>query len=132
MNSRQSNQNRKMTKPLEDSEYDAELHELLVAAALGEVTDAQIARLNAMLLREERFRHQAARFFEEEAVLRREFNVIDRVGAFHKRLAKDLAGEDASASAANVSCETAILTGPRQRFFLAVAILIGASVGIIW
>src|SRR5262245_49765829 len=121
-----------MTKPLDDSEFAAELHELLVAAALGDATDVQIARLNDLLRSDTGLRHQAARFFEEEAVLRREFNVIDRVGEFHKPLAKDLAGGDASSSDANVSCETAILTGPRQRFFLAVAILIGASVGIIW
>jgi hypothetical protein len=121
-----------MTKPLEISEFAAELRELLVAVALSDATDTQIGRLNELLLQDERLRQQAARFFEEEIVLRREFNMLDRVGEFHKTLANESFGESTPSSTANVSCELRTLNSALQRLTLAVAILIGASIGIIW
>src|SRR4029079_14113066 len=121
-----------MTKPLENPEFAAELHQLLVAVSLGDATDTQIGRLNDLLLGDQRLRHQAARFFEEEAMLRREFNVLDRVGELHTKLAKDLTGENTPPGTANAECELRILDSTRQRLFLAAAVLMGASIGIIW
>src|SRR5882762_1443703 len=121
-----------MTKPLENPEFASELRQLLVAVALGDATDTQIGRLNGLLLHDERLRRQAARFFEEETVLRREFNVLDRVGEFHKTLAKEPAGERTPSSVANDGCESRTFSSTLQRLSLAVAVLIGASIGIIW
>jgi hypothetical protein len=120
-----------VTKPLETPEFSAELRQLLVAVALSDDTDAQIGRLNELLLCDERLRHEAARFFEEEAVLRREFNVLDRVGEFHKTLAKESAGESTPLSVGHIDCESRILNSRWQRLSLAVAVLIAASLGII-
>jgi hypothetical protein len=121
-----------VTKSLENPEFSAELRRLLVAVALSDATDAQIVRLNELLLHDERLRHEAARFFEEEAVLRREFNVLDRVGEFHKTLAKESAGQSAPSSAGHIDCESRILDSNWQRLSLAVAVSIAASIGVIW
>jgi hypothetical protein len=121
-----------VTKPLETPEFSAELRQLLVAVALNDATDAQIGRLNELLLYDERLRQEAARFFEEEAVLRREFNVLDRVGEFHKTLAKEAAGQRKPSSTSHVDCEPRILHSTWQRLSLAVAVSIAASMGIIW
>jgi hypothetical protein len=121
-----------MTKPLENHEFASELRQLLVAVALGDATDTQIGRLNGLLLHDERLRRQAARFFEEETVLRREFNVLERVGEFHKTLAKEPASESTLSSVENVGCESRTFSSALQRLSLAVAVLIGASIGIIW
>src|SRR5262245_52034903 len=121
-----------MTNPLEEPEFAAELRQLLVAAALGDATDTQVGRLNELLLRDERLRHQAAIFFEEEAVLRREFEVLDRVVEFHKPLAKDCDSEFTPSNAASVRCKTRFVDSTKQRLYLAVAVLLGASLGIVW
>jgi hypothetical protein len=121
-----------MTKPIEQSEFADEVSELLTAVVLGDATDAQISRLNELLLREEALRHHAARFLEEEAVLRREFQVLDRVVAFHKPVGKDLCGEISLSNEATAVCETRLEKKRRQLLFLAVAVLICALVGTIW
>jgi hypothetical protein len=121
-----------VTTPLENSEFSAELRQLLVAVALSDATDAQIGRLNNLLLHEKQLRHEAGRFFEEEAVLRREFNVLDRVGEFHKTLAKQSAGQNTPPGAGHIDCKPRILNCTWQRLSLAVAVLIAASIGILW
>ncbi len=118
-----------MTEPLEESEFAAELSQLLAAAALGDASDAQIARLNDLLLQDESLRHQAARFFEEEAVLRREFQVLDRVVEYHTPLRE---ASKVVASARDADCETPECSSGWRRMFLAVAVLICASMATLW
>ena len=121
-----------MAKPLEESEFATELRQLLAAVVLGDATDAQISRLNELLLRDKELRHHAARFLEEEAVLRREFEVLDRVVEFHNPLARDGCAESTLSTAATVACETRFHRIRRQIPVLAVAVLISAVAGVLW
>jgi hypothetical protein len=120
-----------MTEPIEKSEFDAELSQLLTAAALGIAIDAQVTRLNELLLRDESLRHQAARFFEEEAVLHREFQVLGRVADFHTPQSISC-GENGIANSPEGSCEMRSCNNGRQRMFLAVAVLISVSIAALW
>ncbi len=118
-----------MTESLEESVFAAELSQLLTAAALGDATDGQMARLNDLLLQDASLRHQAARFFEEEAVLRREFQVLGRVVEYHTPL-KDAA--KAVSSARDADCDTQECSSGWRRMFLAVAVLMCASMATLW
>lgn len=120
-----------MTKPIQEHEFAAELHQLLAAVALGDATDGQIAKLNQLLLSDERLRHQAARFFEEEAVLRREFTMLDRVVEFHTPRSIAEPGRLTAANSNLTHCSGTLLGSIRQRLFLAVALLLCASVAIV-
>jgi len=113
-----------------EPELDAELKRLLVAAAFADASEAEIARLNDLLLRHEQLRHTAARFFEEEAVLRREFALLDRVVQFHTPF--ESSGEVAPARAAASPSTTHARKTPWQRTYLAVALLISAIAGLAW
>lgn len=119
-------------KPLEESEFEADVSQLLVAVVLGEATDAQICRLNELLLRDESLRHHAARFLEEEVVLRREFEVFDRVVGFHNPLSKDGGKEYLLSNNAIAICETRFQRIRRQILYLASAVMIAAVIGTIW
>jgi hypothetical protein len=119
------------SEPVEKSEFDAELSLLLSAAALGEATGAQVARLNELLLQDESLRNQAARFFEEEAVLHREFQVLGRVVDFHTPRS-DSRDENGIANSPEGSCEPRSCNSGRQRMFLAVAVLLSASIVALW
>lgn len=121
-----------MTKPFAESDLANELRRLLVATSLGDATDGQIGRLNDLLLREETLRHQAARFFEEEVVLRREFEMLDRVVEFHNPLVPDSDGETSPSSMASDRCNASFFNSTKQRLYFAAAILISASIGIAW
>jgi hypothetical protein len=121
-----------MTKPLEEPEFAVELHQLLIEVALGDATDAQIGQLNELLLRDGSLRHCAARFLEEEAVLRREFEVLDRVVEFHNPLPRDRCGENTLSNKPTAICETRIQKSRRQLLFLANAALIAALIGTVW
>lgn len=121
-----------MSKPLQQPENSAELRQLLVAAALGDATDAQIEQLNALLLGDENLRLEAARFFEEEAVLRREFALLGRVVEFHSPPDRNPHDECAPTPAGIAGCEAKSRKIPWQRTYLAVAVLICAIVGAIW
>ena len=121
-----------MTKPLEQPENSSELRQLLVAVALGDATDSQVQRLNELLVGDEVLRHEAARFFEEEAVLRREFALLDRVVEFHKPPERDSRDDCAPSPAGNAGCEARSRKIPWQRTYLAVAVLICAIAGAIW
>jgi hypothetical protein len=123
--------NRVMTESLEKSVLAAELSQLLAAAALGDATDAEVARLNSLLRQDASLRDQAARFFEEEAVLRREFQVLDRVVDFHTPLQ---AAREAKAvpNGRDANCEMVECSAGWRRMFLAVAVLICASIAALW
>jgi uncharacterized protein YigA (DUF484 family) len=120
-----------MAEPLEESVFAAELSQLLAAAALGDATDAQIVRLNDLLLQDASLRDQAARFFEEEAVLRREFQVFDRVVDYHTPL-RDTRIAQAVPNTRGAKCETLECSSGWRRMFLAVAVLICASIATLW
>jgi uncharacterized protein YigA (DUF484 family) len=120
-----------MIERLEESEFAAEVGQLLATAALGDATDAQIARLNDLLLQDASLRDQAARFFEEEAVLRREFQVLDRVVDFHTPL-RDVHATQAVRNGRDASCEATECGVGLRRMFLAVAVLICASLAALW
>jgi hypothetical protein len=121
-----------MTKLLEEPEFAADVSQLLAAVMLGDATDAQIGRLNDLLLRDELLRQHAAKFLEEEAVLRREFEVLDRVVEFHNPLAKDRREETTLSIKPTDICETRFQKIRRQLLFLATAVLITGVIGAIW
>jgi hypothetical protein len=58
------------------------LRRLLASVALGNATAEDWDALNELLLKDENARRFASRYFEEEASLRREFALFDRVAAF--------------------------------------------------
>ena len=119
-----------MSQPAASSELSAELHQLLVAAVLGAATATQIARLNALLRSDTQLRHEAARFLEEEAVLRREFTMLDRVVDFHKLPLKP-AGNVAGPPPQGMVCRGTVWQQLRQRLFLAVALLLSLSIAVL-
>jgi hypothetical protein len=121
-----------MTMPLDKFENSTELRQLLVAVALGDATDAQAQRLNELLLGDENLRHEAARFFEEEAVLRREFALLGRVVEFHNPPERESRDKCAPSPAASSGCEARSRKVPWQRTYLAVALLVCAIAGAIW
>jgi hypothetical protein len=79
-----------MTEPHE-SAVDPELVDLLEAVVLGDATDVQIARLNKILLSDGEKRRIAARFLQDETVLRSEFQLFHRIGDFSRAAADDIA-----------------------------------------
>jgi hypothetical protein len=71
---------------IEMHDNNAELHELrtlLTAAVLEDATVEQWDRLNQWLLSDAEARRIASRFLEEESMLRRQFEMFDRVVGFH-------------------------------------------------
>jgi hypothetical protein len=72
-----------MTERSHEFDALAELEVLLVATLLGDAASDQLDRLNELLLGDQELRWHAARFLEEEAMLRRQFEVLGRVGDFH-------------------------------------------------
>src|SRR5882757_4602101 len=79
-----------MTEPHE-SAVDPELVDLLEAVVLGDATEVQIARLNKILLSDGEKRRVAARFLQDETVLRSEFQLFHRIGDFTRAAADDVA-----------------------------------------
>jgi hypothetical protein len=60
-----------------------ELSSLLVAAVLDDANDQQVAQLNQLLLADAGLRAYAVQFFEDEVVLRQQFQLCGRVGDLH-------------------------------------------------
>ncbi|HEY2759492.1 MAG TPA: hypothetical protein VGI75_02075 [Pirellulales bacterium] len=116
-----------MTSRHNESKLAAELNRLLAAASLGDASDSELARLNELLLNDRELRQQAAQFFEEEVVLRREFEILDRVGEFHNP--RTLGRANALEVGGGESCRTRLAPNVRQRLFLAVAVLVSSIVG---
>jgi hypothetical protein len=75
-----------MTKHNDESEVHEDLHRLLVALALGDASAAELEQLNNLLCSDIELRRLAARFLEEEAALRHEFRLLDRVCDYHNPL----------------------------------------------
>ncbi|HEX3598738.1 MAG TPA: hypothetical protein VHU84_01275 [Lacipirellulaceae bacterium] len=121
-----------MSNPQNESEFATELNQLLAAAALGDATDAQVCRLNELLLRDEGLRRQAARFFEEEVVLRREFEVLDRVGEFHNPRSLESSDRRDESHESATRCRARFGSTPGQRLFVAVALLVSSIIGWLW
>ncbi|MCI0335497.1 MAG: FecR family protein [Planctomycetes bacterium] len=65
------------------SENVAELRTLLVATVLGDASEAELARLNDLLLSDAQARDFAAEFLADESLLRRQFEMLGRVADFH-------------------------------------------------
>lgn len=116
-----------MSTPYDESKLAAELNRLLVAANLGDASDGEVARLNELLLSNDELRQLAARFFEEEVVLRREFEILDRVGEFHGP--RTIERADLTAPGASGTKCARSRDSQRKRLFLAVAIMISSVVG---
>src|SRR5882757_4527422 len=108
-----------MNNSQNDSAFSSELNQLLAATALGDATDSQVHRLNELLLRDEGLRQQAARFFEEEVVLRREFEVLDRVGEFHNPRSLESNDHRAVSSTGAARCNARFGSTAGQRLFVA-------------
>ena len=75
-----------MIKHDDERDIHKDLRRLLVALVLGDASDAELDRLNNLLRRDVELRRRTARFLEEEAVLRHELQILDRVGDYHTRL----------------------------------------------
>jgi FecR protein len=75
-----------MTERRQQFDPFAEIDGLLVDLMLGDLADVQVERLNDLLLSDVELRRHAARFLEEDAVLRRQFQVLGRVGDYHSDL----------------------------------------------
>jgi hypothetical protein len=119
-----------MTKQNDERDIHEDLRRLLVALVLGDASDAEQERLNDLLRNDIELRRRAARFLEEEAVLRHQFQLLDRVCDYHNPL-PDI--DDGLSSAAACARRTRRRTNIRQmRHFapyLLLASLLAVAVG---
>jgi hypothetical protein len=120
-----------MSKPSEQHQDREEVSRLLTAAILGDASEADVSRLNELLLGYQSLRHHAAQFLEEEAMLRREFEVLDRVVDFHNPLANDRS-EKAIPSNTVAAGDIGHKEERRHLLFAAVAVVICALAATIW
>lgn len=119
-----------MTTGNEQHDRRVELENLLVAASLNDASDAQLDRLNDLLRESAELRHFAAQFFEEEAVLRHQFQVLGRVGEFHSPLARDDAAQTSPSRCAVGASRLATRWRLRQSAsFVLTASLLAVAIG---
>lgn len=111
-----------------------ELRQLLAAIVFDDANDVQLDRLNALLMSDIELRRCAAQFLEEECMLQRQFQMLDRVAGFHQRPA-DLAtaADDSNHAmlfnvndAGRESCDRSKIRS--KRITTALVILVAASI----
>ncbi len=113
-----------------------ETEQLLVSSILGDATAEQINRLNDLLQSDAELRSLAARFLEEETVLRHQFQMLGRVSDYHNGnlLVEVREASNQITSAASRTCAgtSALKTRRAVPFFIVASLLTILACGSLW
>ncbi len=104
---------------------------LLVSLVLGDASDEQIGRLNELLQGDVELRRRAAQFFEEETVLRHQFQMLGRVGNYHNSSPDELLDATTRTIPATEACSGATVWRARRAtpFFIVASLFAMLVVG---